>query len=175
MESRQSGDGSAAAATECPDAADAPGDLRERVPLHRRDVERVAVPDREDPGRVAPGSRRRPSRSAGSARQVGEPVVADRRAPVDPESPEGGDLTAVPARGATRPARAVPAVAADARPCGRRPSVTAMAPEDVRDRVRRHVEVPDSEGDHAAGRPAIPAAAAVAGGTGGAVSTLASP
>src|SRR5205814_9294565 len=75
----------------------------------------------------------------------------------------------------SRGAPSVPAVAADARPCGRRPSVTAMAPEDVRDRVRRHVEVPDSEGDHAAGRPAIPAAAAVAGGTGGAVSTLASP
>ena len=254
MESRQSGDGSAAAATERPDAADAPGDLRERVPLHRRDVERVAVPDREDPGRVAPGSRRRPSRSAGSARQVGEPVVADRRAPVDPESPEGGDLTAVPARGATRPVRAVPAVpaahgldrvrvrvsvhrltgqeavrvrphpaapkaseargpavagrargdpreeverplgrrrrarrlnsrgapsvpavAADARPCGRRPSVPAMAPEDIRNRVRRHIEAPDSESDHAAGRPAVPAAAAVTGGTGGAVSTLASP
>src|SRR5947207_1144049 len=163
MERRESGDGSATPATERPDAADAPRDLRERVPLHRRDVERVAVPDREDPGRVAPGSRRRPSRSAGSARQVGEPVVADRPAPVDPEPPEGGNLPAVPA------------VAADARPCGRRPSVTAMAPEDVRDRVRRHVEVSDSEGDHAAGRPAIPAAAAVAGGTGGAVSTLASP
>src|SRR5436190_6608669 len=91
MERRESGDGSATPATERPDAADAPRDLRERVPLHRRDVERVAVPDREDPGRVAPGSRRRPSRSAGSARQVGEPVVADRRAPVDPESPEGGE------------------------------------------------------------------------------------
>src|SRR6266480_6797347 len=92
----------------------------------------------------------------------------------DPATPEIYTLSLHDALPNSRGAPSVPAVAADARPCGRRPSVTAMAAEDVRDRVRRHVEVSDSEGDHAAGRPAIPAAAAVAGGTGGAVSTLAS-